>query len=387
MAPEDMDEIIGDMRVIVKEKGLMESREVMLKLFVQLVRENLHIVLTFSPVGEKLRNRCRQFPSIINCCTIDWFDKWPDDALYSVALKDYSANEHLGIGDYKETLSQLSVEIHNNVMESSNKFFDELKRKVYITPTSYLELIKLYISMLKVQQNILPLKIRKYTIGLQTLKETKVEVSKLQQKIIEFKPILDQSSKDNEVLMADLAVKSKIAEQTEAVVSKEAAEAQIQRDEVNELKTNCERELNEALPILKSAQDAVAQIDKSALNQVKSYVNPPALVNTVLCSVALLFGFKETWEDAKKNLLGDMKFLEKLIDFDVSKIPEKRFLTLRNTYLKDPNFTKENVMKVLDYYVSIKGVRGLRNAVQLVLRDRRLLESQEGGRAQGEEAG
>ena len=39
MAPEDMDEIIGDMRVIVKEKGLMESREVMLKLFVQLVRE------------------------------------------------------------------------------------------------------------------------------------------------------------------------------------------------------------------------------------------------------------------------------------------------------------------------------------------------------------
>jgi hypothetical protein len=34
--------------------------------------------------------------------------------------------------------------------------------------------------MLKVQQNILPLKIRKYTIGLKTLAETKVEVSKLQ---------------------------------------------------------------------------------------------------------------------------------------------------------------------------------------------------------------
>ena len=59
MALEDMEEIIGDMRVIVKEKGLLESREVMLKLFVQLVRENLHIVLTFSPVGDKLRNRCR----------------------------------------------------------------------------------------------------------------------------------------------------------------------------------------------------------------------------------------------------------------------------------------------------------------------------------------
>ena len=59
MAVEDIEEILGDMRPMVKERGLLESREVMLKLFVQLVRENLHIVLTFSPVGEKLRNRCR----------------------------------------------------------------------------------------------------------------------------------------------------------------------------------------------------------------------------------------------------------------------------------------------------------------------------------------
>ena len=34
MALEDMEEIIGDMRTIVKERGMMESREVMLKLFV-----------------------------------------------------------------------------------------------------------------------------------------------------------------------------------------------------------------------------------------------------------------------------------------------------------------------------------------------------------------
>ena len=113
MAVEDIEEILGDMRPMVKERGLLESREVMLKLFVQLVRENLHIVLTFSPVGEKLRNRCRQFPSIINCCTIDWYEKWPDEALYSVAVKDYAANEHLGIGEFKEKLANLSVDIHN----------------------------------------------------------------------------------------------------------------------------------------------------------------------------------------------------------------------------------------------------------------------------------
>jgi dynein heavy chain len=52
-----------------------------------------------------LRNRCRQFPSIINCCTIDWFDRWPNEALLSVATKEFKANETIGILDFIEKLS------------------------------------------------------------------------------------------------------------------------------------------------------------------------------------------------------------------------------------------------------------------------------------------
>ena len=58
-AVEDLEEIIADIRPLAKEAGLYDSRDVLLKYFVYLVRENLHIVLAFSPVGEKLRNRCR----------------------------------------------------------------------------------------------------------------------------------------------------------------------------------------------------------------------------------------------------------------------------------------------------------------------------------------
>lgn len=31
------------------------------------------------------RARLRKFPSLVNCCTIDWFSEWPADALKSVA--------------------------------------------------------------------------------------------------------------------------------------------------------------------------------------------------------------------------------------------------------------------------------------------------------------
>ncbi|VDQ15233.1 unnamed protein product [Trichobilharzia regenti] len=42
-------------------------------LFVDRCREKLHVVMAFSPIGEAFRNRLRQFPALINCCTIDWF--------------------------------------------------------------------------------------------------------------------------------------------------------------------------------------------------------------------------------------------------------------------------------------------------------------------------
>ena len=41
--------------------------------FVKQCRSYLHIVLCMSPIGGAFRERLRQNPSIINCCTIDWW--------------------------------------------------------------------------------------------------------------------------------------------------------------------------------------------------------------------------------------------------------------------------------------------------------------------------
>ena len=65
--------------------------------FVNRCRENLHVILAMSPIGDAFRNRLRKFPSLINCCTIDWFQAWPDDALELVAnkfLEDVQMENH-----------------------------------------------------------------------------------------------------------------------------------------------------------------------------------------------------------------------------------------------------------------------------------------------------
>ena len=45
----------------------------MYNFFIERVRANLHVVLAMSPIGDAFRSRMRMFPSLINCCTIDWF--------------------------------------------------------------------------------------------------------------------------------------------------------------------------------------------------------------------------------------------------------------------------------------------------------------------------
>ena len=65
--------------------------------FVNGCKENLHIMLCMSPIGDAFRNRLRQFPALINCCTIDWFQPWPEDALEMVAnkfLEDVEMNDN-----------------------------------------------------------------------------------------------------------------------------------------------------------------------------------------------------------------------------------------------------------------------------------------------------
>ena len=91
------------------------------------LRDRLHVVLCMSPVGSAFRVRCRMFPSLINCCTIDWFDEWPKDALLSVAER-YFEGVDLGTPEIKKEICEACVEMHYSVGRTSEAFFAELRR-------------------------------------------------------------------------------------------------------------------------------------------------------------------------------------------------------------------------------------------------------------------
>ena len=83
-------QIIEKLRPKAKKEGRMNlynngTNEQFSDYFVEKIKMHLHIVLAMSPIGNTLRERIRNFPSIVNCCTFDWFTKWPEEALEAVA--------------------------------------------------------------------------------------------------------------------------------------------------------------------------------------------------------------------------------------------------------------------------------------------------------------
>jgi dynein heavy chain len=111
-APDEMEGILGKVRPLAKAAGKPDTKDVIMKYFVQLVRENLHVVLTMSPIGSAFRQRCLMFPSLVNCCTIDWFNAWPAEALYSVAhvkLSEKAAD--FGITEYVDQLCKMAMKV------------------------------------------------------------------------------------------------------------------------------------------------------------------------------------------------------------------------------------------------------------------------------------
>ena len=114
--------------------------------FLERLRDNLHIVLCFSPVGQKFRERARKFPAIFNECTIDWFLPCPEEAL-SVAesfIKNFKGLETTA--EVKIELFKHMGTVHLMVSQVCDIYFQKMRRSVFVTPKSFLN----YLNSIKI---------------------------------------------------------------------------------------------------------------------------------------------------------------------------------------------------------------------------------------------
>lgn len=85
---------------------MQETQDALFAFFLERVRTNLHVVICLSPIGDAFRERCRMFPGLVNCTTIDWFTQWPSDALFEVASK-LLESEDVGSAETRTAICQV----------------------------------------------------------------------------------------------------------------------------------------------------------------------------------------------------------------------------------------------------------------------------------------
>jgi dynein heavy chain len=315
---DEMAVIFNTLKDKAKEAKYAETKDGVYQYFVATVRDSLHIVLSFSPVGSSFRNRCIQFPSIINCCTIDWFNVWPDNALKSVAerylktigetLRGQPANTIKPLeGRVITQLSIIFVEIQKKALELSTRFQNELRRYYYITPTSYLEFIKLFIDIYNEKIKIIPTQIQNYKLGIRKLNEANEIVKQLKEDLIILEPQQIEGKKNVEEMIVVLEDKKKIVGAEREKIQGEKDEVDKQRSVILKIKEECDAEMATAKPKLDAAKDALSKLKEDDLFQLRSFLKPSQNILNLAKNICFVFDCKGTEYSDFKILINDVK--------------------------------------------------------------------------------
>uniref|UniRef100_A0A673Y3P9 Dynein axonemal heavy chain 3 n=1 Tax=Salmo trutta TaxID=8032 RepID=A0A673Y3P9_SALTR len=328
----------------------------MYNFFIERVKANLHIVLAMSPIGDAFRNRLRMFPSLINCCTIDWFQAWPKDALEMVA------NKFLEDVELEDNIRLHVVEMCKTFQESvgglSERYFSQLRRHNYVTPTSYLELILTYKVLLNSKRSEVDTQRNRYIVGLEKLYFAASQVSIMQEELTALQPELIQTSAETDKMMVNIEKETVVVDAKKELVLADEKVANDAAAAAKAIKDECEGDLAEAMPALEAALSALDTLKPSDITVVKSMSNPPGLVKLVMESICIMKGIKperkpdpggkmieDFWGPSKK-LLGDMKFLENLKAYDKDNIAAANIKKIRDKFIDNPEFQPSIIKNV-----------------------------------------
>ncbi|TPX58491.1 hypothetical protein PhCBS80983_g03079 [Powellomyces hirtus] len=365
---EETDRILNTMRPIANDMAISPTRENLFALYITRVKSNLHLIICMSPIGDAFRTRLRMFPSLVNCCTIDWFSTWPEEALRSVAANSVAEINDLGSEQVIDGIVNLCVVMHESVRERCIHYKAELNRNNYVTPKSYLELLGLYRGLLDRKRNEL-LALRKRTAtGLEKLLNATKEVEILQEELEAMQPMLLQTSQETEYTMKKIAVDKVNAEEIRANVAVEEAASNKKAEETKAIADDAKRDLDEALPALDAALESLNSLSKNDVIEVRSMQRPPEGVKLVIEAVCIMKTIKpkkvdgdkpgkkvdDYWEPGKQLLAEPQKFLDSLINFDKDNISEATIQKIK-PYIDSPDFQVSVISRVSKAATSMCG--------------------------------
>ncbi|KAK7195048.1 dynein heavy chain [Novymonas esmeraldas] len=322
------------------------SREDVYNFFISRVRDNMHVALCMSPVGDQFRTRCRQFPSLTNCCSVDWFDEWPREALEGVARRLLQDMAGVVPAGFHEMLPRLCVDVHAATTEMAQQYYDELRRRYYITPTSYLEFIETYKALLQSRRTRVEAQLAQVENGTEKMRETEETITKMKAEIEVKRPQLEKASAETQAVVADLKVRQAKAAEVQVQVRAQQESATAQQHDASQIAMEANGRLAEAKPIIDRAKAALDTIQASDLNELRSFANPPSAVLKTTQACMTMFEAKDfngawsgntDWKGARE-FLSHRPLLDMIRGYPTDNV-KPIILTRVQKFISDPEFT------------------------------------------------
>uniref|UniRef100_A0A8B9MD76 Dynein axonemal heavy chain 1 n=1 Tax=Accipiter nisus TaxID=211598 RepID=A0A8B9MD76_9AVES len=352
--PDDQEQIMMAMKPIVRDLGQQPTKANLMAAYTARVRSNIHMVLCMSPIGEVFRARLRQFPSLVNCCTIDWFNEWPAEALQCVASSFLHRIPHLGAStEDVNGMIQVCVEIHQSVANKCQVYLAELARHNYVTPKSYLEFLNIFSSLIGKKKQELKTAKNRMKSGLDKVRHSHPG---------DLWACLTCSYYLSLVLQVDTAV----AEKTRSAVQAEEMKAKVKAQTAQSIADDAQKDLAEALPALDAALASLRNLNKSDVTEVRAMQRPPLGVKMVIEAVCIMKGVKpkrvageklgskvdDYWEPGRGLLQDPGKFLDSLFKYDKDNIADTVIRAIQ-PYIDSEEFQPAAIAKVSKACTSI----------------------------------
>jgi MoxR-like ATPase len=370
-------------KVLRRMKGRKPTTPDVIEFFLSEIRRRLHLVFRFDGVGEALRQYLVDFPALSNCCTVDWYTAWPEEALTDVAFsvmqaavakaeesdEDEPEKEEGEEGEAEEEVMddeaisgavRVSVSAHTCVEGLARQYQADTGRTFHVTPARFLQMLAIFVELKATKGKKILAEQARYSKGTQMLEHTETAVHGMQVEIEALAPVLIQKERETAALVIEVTASVEQAEITKKEVEVEELKAAARAAEAASISELCEERLGEALPALEMAIAALKTLKKSDLDEIRALKEPPAGVRLTMSAICVMMGKKpdmvvpkgklagqgkvaDYWEPSKKLLANSKKLLDGMRLYDKDNIKEAVMSKINKDFIPDENFQPDKI--------------------------------------------